>query len=115
MQLSEIVRLIDGEVFVGADLLEQNIQYGFSSDMMSDVLAFVEGETMLLTGLNNAQVIRTAEMLDVKVIALVRGKIPCKEVVDLACVNDIVIISTRHTLFAASGILYQNGLGAVKV
>ncbi len=115
MQLSEIVRLIDGEVFVGADLLEQNIQYGFSSDMMSDVLAYVEGETMLLTGLNNAQVIRTAEMLDVKVITLVRGKTPCQEVVDLASANDIVIISTKHTLFAASGILYKNGLSAVNV
>lgn len=115
MQLSEIVSLIDGEVFVGADRLSQNIRYGFSSDMMSDVLAYVEGETILLTGLNNAQVIRTAEMLDVKVIALVRGKTPCQEVLELAKENDIVIISTRHTLFAASGILYQNGLGAVSV
>lgn len=115
MQLSEIVSLIDGEVYVGADNLNQNIKYGFSSDMMSDVLAYVQGETILLTGLNNAQVIRTAEMLDVKVIALVRGKVPCQEVIELASENDIVIISTRHTLFAASGILYQNGLGAVSV
>ncbi len=115
MLLSEIIRLIDGQVIAGNDKLDQTIKFGFSSDLMSDVLAYVEGETILLTGLNNAQVIRTAEMLDVKVIAFVRGKVPCQEVVELACENDIVIISTRHTLFAASGILYQNGLGAVNV
>lgn len=115
MLLSEIIKLIDGEVIAGNDRLEQNIKFGFSSDLMSDVLAYVEGETILLTGLNNAQVIRTAEMLDVKVIAFVRGKVPCTEVVELACENDIVVITTRHTLFAASGILYQNGLGAVNV
>ncbi len=115
MLLSEIVRLIDGEVIVGMDKLDENIKFGFSSDLMSDVLAFVEGDTILLTGLNNAQVIRTAEMLDLKVIAFVRGKMPNKEVVDLAVENDIVIMSTRHTLFAASGILFQNGLAAVNV
>lgn len=115
MQLSEIVALIDGEVIVGEDKLEQNIRFGFSSDLMSDVLAFVEGETILLTGLNNAQVIRTAEMLDMKVITLVRGKRPSQEIIDLARENDIVVVTTRHTLFAASGILYQNGLEAVSV
>lgn len=115
MLLSEIVRLIDGDVIVGADRLDQNIKFGFSSDLMSDVLAYVEGETILLTGLNNAQVIRTAEMLDLRVIAFVRGKKPNQEVVDLARENDIVVLSTRHTLFAASGILYTNGLGAVNV
>jgi len=115
MQLSEIVALIDGEVIVGEDKLEQNIRFGFSSDLMSDVLAFVEGETILLTGLNNAQVIRTAEMLDMKVITLVRGKRPSQEIIDLARENDIVVVTTRHTLFAASGILYQNGLEAMSV
>lgn len=115
MQLSEIVTLIDGEVIVGKERLDQNIRFGFSSDLMSDVLAFVEGETILLTGLNNAQVIRTAEMLDMKVIALVRGKRPSQEVIDLALENDIVVITTRYTLFAASGILFQNGLEAVCV
>jgi len=115
MQLSEIIKLIDGEVISGGGKLDQNIEYGFSSDLMSDVLAYVQEETILLTGLNNAQVIRTAEMLDVNVIAFVRGKVPCEEVIELANENGIVVISTRHTLFEASGILYKNGLHALKV
>lgn len=115
MLLSEIIKLIDGEVISGSERLDQNIKYGFSSDLMSDVLAYVQEETILLTGLNNAQVIRTAEMLDVNVIAFVRGKVPCQEVIELARENDIVVVSTRHTLFEASGILYKNGLDALKV
>lgn len=115
MLLSEIVTLINGEIVVGDLSLDLDIKYGFSSDLMSDVLAFVEGETILLTGLNNAQVVRTAEMLDVRVIAFVRGKRPNQEVIDLARESGMVIMTTQHTLFATSGILYKNGLQAVTV
>ena len=77
---------------------------------MSDVLAYTEEDTVLLTGLCNNQVIRTAEMLDLKSIVFVRGKCPTEEIVDLAKEDDILILRTEHTMYSASGILYSHGL-----
>jgi len=110
MQLSQIIEVIDGMVITGEHRLDMDFQHGFGSDLMSDVLAYVEGNTILLTGLINSQVIRTAEMLDLKVIVFVRGKVPADDVIELALENDISLISTKYTLFETAGILYKHGL-----
>ena len=77
---------------------------------MSDVLAFVKDHTVLLTGLTNPHVVRTAEMLDVACVVFVRGKRPTPDIIDMAVERDMCIMSTHHTLYVACGILYQNGL-----
>jgi hypothetical protein len=77
---------------------------------MSDVLTFVKEQTVLLTGLNNPQVIRTAEMLDVSCIVFVRGKKPTQDIINMALERDIVLLSTDNTLFEACGKLYEGGL-----
>lgn len=115
MLVKEIVDLIDGNVLLGEEFLSENIENAFSSDLMSDVLAHVGENAVLLTGLNNHQVIRTAEMLDLKAIVFVRGKIPADDLLELAKENEIAIISTRHTLYTASGILFGKGLVGVQI
>lgn len=110
MKIEKIVELVDGELLCGQHLLEEEILHACSSDLMSDVLAFVKENVVLLTGLIHPQVIRTAEMLDIKAIVTVRGKKPTDELVEMACSRDIAIIWTKHTLFTTSGILYKNGL-----
>ena len=80
------------------------------SDLMSDVLAFVKDQAMLLTGLVNPQVIRTAEMMDMKCIVFVRGKRPDEDMIDLAIERDIVLMCTKLEMFTACGLLYKNGL-----
>lgn len=115
MLVKEIVDLIDGNVLIGEEILSENIENAFSSDLMSDVLAHVGVNAVLLTGLNNQQVIRTAEMLDLKAIVFVRGKIPAADLLELAKENEIAIISTRHTLYTASGILFAKGLAGIQI
>jgi predicted transcriptional regulator len=82
---------------------------------MSDVLAYTEEETVLLTGLCNNQVIRTAEMLDLKSIVFVRGKRPTEEIIEMAKEDDILILRTEHTMYSASGILYSKGLQGTSI
>lgn len=116
MQIGTLVELLDGKIIVGEQYSDKKIDFAFSSDLMSDVLAFVSEhaqDCVLLTGLTNNQVIRTAEMLDLSAIVFVRGKCPPMEVVELAEENDMVLISTPHTLYATSGILYGQGLEGV--
>lgn len=113
MELEKVLNLIDGELLIGN--MNRSMKTAFSSDLMSDVLAFVEEDTVLITGLINNQVIRTAEMLDLKAIIFVRGKMPAEDVIKMAEVKDITLLRTKFTLFETSGILYNNGLGALKI
>lgn len=110
MKLREIAELLECEVLVGEKFLDREVKYAFGSDLMSDVLAYTEEDTVLLTGLCNNQVIRTAEMLDLKSIVFVRGKCPTEEIIDMAKEDDILILRTEHTMYSASGILYSQGL-----
>jgi predicted transcriptional regulator len=110
MKISEIINIVDGELICGHELLDNSIEYGYSCDLMSDVLAYVQSSDLLLTGLVHPQVIRTAEMLDLKAIIFVRGKVPSEELVEMAIARDLILVRTKHSLFTASGLLYQKGL-----
>ncbi|BEP28470.1 hypothetical protein [Helicovermis profundi] len=115
MKISKIVDLISAEVVLGNEWIGENVKAAFGSDLMSDVLAYAHDEAVLITGLMNNQVIRTADMLDLKAIIFVRGKIPTEEVLSLACEHEMVIATTPITLYEASGILYSNGLKSVEM
>lgn len=110
MKISEIIKVVDGELISSGDFIDTTINYGYSCDLMSDVLAYVQSSDLLLTGLVHPQVIRTAEMLDLKAIIFVRGKMPADELIELAKARDIILVRTKHSLFTASGLLYQAGL-----
>ncbi len=80
------------------------------ADLMSDVLAFVKHDSLLLTGLVNAHAVRTAEMMDIRCIVFVRGKKPSEDVLDVARDCEIAILCTDMTMFQACGLLYSSGL-----
>jgi predicted transcriptional regulator len=115
MTLREIGELLNAEILCGEELLDKEISYGFGSDLMSDVLAYVKGKTVLLTGLTNTQVIRTAEMADLEAIIFVRGKRPDQELVSLAKENNIILMLTKDTMYTASGKLYSKGLNGIQI
>lgn len=110
MKLNRIRDILKAKVIAGHDELEQEVEYGYGCDLMSDVLAYVQSEVVLLTGLVHPQVIRTAEMLDICCIVIVRGKEPAKELIEMANRRNIVVMTTGHSLFTASGMLYAGGL-----
>lgn len=115
MKLREICKLLDCDIITGENYLDREVKFAFGSDLMSDVLAYTEEETVLLTGLCNNQVIRTAEMLDLKAIVFVRGKTPTEEVVEMAKEDDILLLTTEHSMYSASGILYSKGLEGTEI
>ncbi len=109
MTVSEIVNVLHADVLCGStEGIEINSACG--SDMMSDVLAFVKEQACLLTGLVNPQVIRTAEMMDIKCVIFVRGKNPGSDIVSLAEEKGIVVLRTQKGMFSSCGSLYSNGL-----
>jgi predicted transcriptional regulator len=110
MTVKECIELLQAEIFCGREHLGKSVAAACGSDLMSDVIAFVKDEIVLLTGLNTIQAIRTAIIMDVTVIFLVRGKRPTKEMVSLAEEHDIVVASTNLPMFLACGKLYNGGL-----
>ncbi len=109
MIVKDIIDILDGEIICEGDL-NTEIKTACGSDMMSDVLAFVKDQSVLLTGLVNPQVVRTAEMMDMACIVFVRGKMPDDSIISLAESRDITLIKTRYRMFTACGKLYEGGL-----
>ena len=113
MKLSEIVQAIDAEVLCCEDRVREiDIQTAYASDLMSDVLAFCAPGSMLLTGLTNIQIVRTAQMLDLPVIVFVRGKTPLEDTIRLAENNGIPVLVSSWSMYETSGILYREGVPA---
>ena len=110
MYLREIRRILDAKVLCGEENLDWEAHAACASDFMSDVLAYVKNQALLLTGLVNPQVIRTAEMMDMKCVVFVRGKLPDAQMLALARERGIVVMSTLYRMYIACGLLYSNGL-----
>lgn len=110
MKIKEIATLLDAEIVMDKVGDSVDFKCACGADLMSDVLAYVKHDALLLTGLINPHVVRTAVMMDIPCIVFVRGKIPPKEVLEVAEENDITLMTTRHTMFTACGRLYEHGL-----
>ncbi len=112
MKISQIQELLEAEIVCGEDQLDEEVSSACGSDMMSDVLAYVKDQAVLLTGLVNPQVVRTAEMMDMVCVVFVRSKAPTQEMISLAKEHGMVLLKTRKRMYEACGKLYAAGLGA---
>lgn len=110
MTVKDVKEILGAKVICGEEYINQEVHTACGSDMMSDVLAFVKDQSVLLTGLCNPQVIRTAEMMDVVCIIFVRGKKPDDAMIELANERSIPMLTTGHRMFSACGMLYEKGL-----
>ena len=110
MKISTIADLLGAQVIYGEDIMENEVHSACGCDMMSDVLAYVKDQSVLLTGLVNAQVVRTAEMMDMLCIVFIRGKRPDDAIIRLAQQRGIAVMTSPYRMFTACGLLYENGL-----
>jgi predicted transcriptional regulator len=114
MKLSDIKEILKAEILVGKEKLDSLVLTGAASDLMSDMLRGPTSGSLLLTGLNNIQVIRTSVISGVAAVVLVRGKRPTAEMITHAVENDLPLLSTPYTMFSACGRLFREGLRGVE-
>ncbi len=110
MTISRIIEILDAHLLTEHADCSREVHTACGSDMMSDVLAYVKDQAVLLTGLNNPQVVRTADMMDMVCIVFVRGKKPDAMLISLAEARGIAVMTTDKTMFTACGLLYSQGL-----
>jgi hypothetical protein len=115
MKISTMQELLDAKVLTCEENLDRHVYSACGCDLMSDVLAYVKDQAVLLTGLVNPQVVRTAVMMDMICIVFVRSKKPTEEILELARESGIVVMTTDKRLYDACGLLYSNGLVGNKV
>ncbi|MDF9409078.1 hypothetical protein L7E55_12025 [Pelotomaculum isophthalicicum JI] len=113
LTLSEIQKVLKATCFTHHCLDDKNADTACGADLLSDVLAHSKEKTVLLTGLINPQVIRTAEIIDLIGVIFIRGKVPSQEIVDLAEAKDIPLLCTVYPMYESCGLLYQAGLGVI--
>ncbi len=113
MQAIDIVKALNAKVVVGEHLLNREVDFACSSDLLSDLLRFDHTNVVLITGLATIQMLRTAEVSDIRIIVLVRGKQATPEMIELAKELDMLIMEFPGSLFKASGILFGLGLKPV--
>ncbi len=121
MKLDALIKRYNCEVYTKELLKDKDILYGFCSDLMSDALMIMNSvkdddildHAILITGLVTEQSIRTAEMLDVDVVLIVRGKIPSLKVIELAYESNIILLKTDYTMFNTSGMMYKDGIKGI--
>ncbi|MFA8299914.1 MAG: DRTGG domain-containing protein [Hyphomicrobiales bacterium] len=113
MKIEGIKQLIEATVICGEESLDHEVEFGFASDLMSDVLTLDDDNTILITGLANLQSIRTAEMADLRCIILARNKDASDDMVALAKELDLIILKSKYSVFKTSGILFNAGLKPV--
>ncbi|NSW89162.1 MAG: hypothetical protein HPY74_00520 [Firmicutes bacterium] len=110
MRIKEIIEILNAGILTGEQELELDVKTACGSDLMSDVMAYAGDKDILLTGLVNPQVIRTAEMMDIKVIIFVRGKKPGDSIIGMARERSIILLTTEYPMFIACGKLFSQGI-----
>ncbi|MGO8695335.1 MAG: DRTGG domain-containing protein [Rectinemataceae bacterium] len=110
MTLRQLQEVLDARLVVGEEQLDSEVSSACGADLMSDVMAFVKEKVVLLTGLVNPQAIRTADLMDIKAIVFVRGKVPTEDIIEIARENGMILFSTKYSMFLACGRLYEAGL-----
>lgn len=116
MNIADVVKLLDGVILCGEDLVESiEVKNAYGADLMSDVLAFAKPGSLLITGLTNVQIVRTAQMMDLPAIIFVRGKRPQESTLELAKKVGVPIILARKSMYEACGILFGAGISPCEI
>ncbi len=115
MRLKQVSEILEAEVLVGEENPNLEIKMVCGADLLSDVLAFTKSESLLLTGLTHPQVIRTAEIAEIKAVCFIRGKRPSDETIELAKKSNIPLLCTSLLMYESCGRLYSHDIPGCSV
>jgi predicted transcriptional regulator len=110
MTIRDAAALLNAKILTCESTADREIDAVCGSDLMSDVMAFFHGQGLLLTGLINVQTIRTANLMDIAAVCLIRGKKAPPEMIDMAEDFNIVILETDYRMFESCGRLWNGGV-----
>jgi anti-sigma regulatory factor (Ser/Thr protein kinase) len=101
MDIRAIKEALDAEIIEGREMISEQVDQVYASDLMSDVLAFGQPDSMLITGLATQQAVISAHMAEFKGVVFIRGKHPKDGAGKFARENGLVILRSNLDMYDA--------------
>ncbi len=110
MKLKQIVEKLNLEPRGKIDGLDNEVNSGYVSDLLSDVIANSEKGDLWITLQTHHNIVAVASMKELSGIVIINGREPEEETVKKAEEEHIPIMVSKMTAFELSGKLYALGL-----
>jgi len=113
LTLKDIVDKLDLKVEAGIKVLDKEVKGGYSSDLLSDVMANGKAGFIWVTLQVHQNIIAVASLKELVGIILVNGRKPDKETIEKANEEGIFIASSPLQSFELIGRMYEMGITGV--
>jgi len=107
MTVKEIVALLHLKVFTGDQGLDNPVEGGYTSDLLSDVMGFADAGRVWITLQTHKNIMAIASLKELAAVLLVKGFEPDEDTKALAVKEGIPILGTTEQAFEISGRLYR--------
>jgi hypothetical protein len=114
VKLNDIVEKLDLEVKCAADKLDTEVCTGYTSDLLSDVIAYSAEGDLWITLQVHQNIVPVASMKGLSGIVIINGREPEAETLKKAEAENVVIMVSKMPAFELSGKLYALGITGTK-
>jgi predicted transcriptional regulator len=106
----DIVDKLGCEVAAGSRKLDSRISFGYSSDLLSDVMAVAGPGDIWVTVQTHQNIVAVGSLTGISAIVVTGGADPAPETVSKADEEGVPILTTEKPSFEVIGILYLMGI-----
>ena len=106
MKLKEIVEKLELQVLVGQDRLDTEVTGGYTSDLLSDVMANSKGKNLWITLQTHENIVAVAKLRDLAGIIVINNRQPDEETLKRAKDEQVPLLASRESAFSIAGKLY---------
>ena len=107
MKLSEIASTLGAKILTRLAEGDADIKRVWAGDKMSDLLNAASNDLLLVTNLNNQQLIRAAELMDIPAICLLHGIAPDAEFVKSVDKIGTILMLSPFGMYETCGKIFR--------
>lgn len=107
MRIKDLAHAIEARLLPGSGNADADVFRVYAGATMSDLIAHAASDTLIVTSLNNAQLARVAELMDVPCLCLVNGTAPGPELLAAAARAGTALMVSASGLEATVRSLHQ--------
>lgn len=107
MKLKNIIDKLQLKVLTGQDHLDVEVTGGYTSDLLSDVIANSKKGNLWITLQTHQNIIAVAKLKDLAGIIIVNNREPDEDTLQKAKDENVPLLCSRDIAFEVSGKLYE--------
>jgi len=110
IKVNQVVEVFNLEIICGKELLDTEVEGGYASDMLSDVMANGKKGDIWITLQGHPNIVAVAKLKEIAAIVMVNNRKPEEETVKKAKAENIPIMTTTLPAFEIAGRLHEMGI-----